>query len=625
MTAVTTSLVRRILLAVVLAAVASGCGGASDTPQAGCVPAAETCNGIDDDCDGVADDGDPGGGAGCSTGLLGVCAAGVQHCQGGALVCVPTTAASAELCNGLDDDCDGADDDGDPGGGAGCSTGLLGVCAAGVQHCQGGALACVPTTAASAELCNGLDDDCDGADDDGDPGGGAGCSTGLLGICAAGVQHCQGGALACVQTTASSAELCNGLDDDCDGADDDGDPGGGAGCSTGVGVCEAGVQHCQGGALACVQTTASSAETCNGLDDDCDATVDEDFNLATDVQNCGVCGRVCTFAHALAQCVSSTCVPGACDAGFVDLDGGANGCEYACPVMPPSADVCNGLDDDCDGLADQGDPGGGLACDTGLLGVCASGVTACTGGAVTCVQDTQAGSEVCPNGLDDDCDGVVDECPYAHTIVMGGGGGWLGSPNDFTPATEEFATTTAGYTAYVTWDADHLYVGYHGAEVGTTPWRWLVVYLDVRAGTAGRSTGSTFNTQTVSFPEGFTADYEIATALDGNSNFEQITREVQAGSWVAFAPSPAVNTVLAASFNYIEMRIPLAALGDPATVGITLLVLRDSTWSEFAYGGLYQDAFISGGYGGMNVPVAKYLLADLASTRAPNDPANKRP
>jgi hypothetical protein len=511
MTSVTTSLLRLVPLAVVLAAVASGCGGSSDTPQASCVPAAETCNGLDDDCDGAADDGDPGGGAGCSTGLLGVCAPGVQHCQA-----------------------DG--------------------------------VACVQTTASSAETCNGLDDDCDGAADDGDPGGGAGCSTGLLGVCAAGVQHCQGGELACVQVTASSAELCNLVDDDCDG------------------------------------------------------TVDEVFNLATDPQNCGLCGRVCTFAHAVAQCVSSTCVLGACDVGFVDLDAAVNGCEYACPVMPPSAEACNGLDDDCDGIPDSGNPGGGLACDTGMLGVCASGVTACTGGALTCVQNTQAGSEVCPNGLDDDCDGVVDECPYAHTIGIG-----VGSPNDFTFATEEFATTTPGYTAYVTWDADHLYVGYHGAEVGTTPWRWLVVYVDVRAGTAGRSTGSTFNTQTVSFPEDFTADYEIATTLDGNSEQVQVTREVQAGSWVAFAPSPAVNTALYASFNYIEMGIPLAALGDPATVGITLLVLRDSLWSEFAYGGLYQDAFISGGYGGTNVPVANYLLADLASTRAPNDPANKRP
>mgnify|MGYP003331251583 CR=1 FL=1 len=39
---------------------------------------------------------------------------------------------------------------------------------------------------------------------------------------------------------------------------------------------------------------------------------------------------------------------------------------------------CNGLDDDCDGVVDNGNPGGNQACNTGQLGVCAAGTTAYT-------------------------------------------------------------------------------------------------------------------------------------------------------------------------------------------------------------------------------------------------------
>jgi hypothetical protein len=80
-----------------------------------------------------------------------------------------------------------------------------------------------------------VDDDCDGTVDNGNPGGGGACSTGQLGVCAAGTELCTGGALTCVRNVNPSVEACNGLDDDCDGSIDNG---GGALCDD-LDVCTA--------------------------------------------------------------------------------------------------------------------------------------------------------------------------------------------------------------------------------------------------------------------------------------------------------------------------------------------------------------------------------------------------
>jgi hypothetical protein len=63
-------------------------------------------------------------------------------------------------------------------------------------------------------------------------------------------------------------------------------------------------------------------------------------DTTSDVDNCNTCGNVCTFDHAAANCVSSQCVMGACDAGYYDIDGlSTTGCE--CPDDPFS-DLCDG-------------------------------------------------------------------------------------------------------------------------------------------------------------------------------------------------------------------------------------------------------------------------------------------
>ena len=74
----------------------------------------------------------------------------------------------------------------------------------------------------------------------------------------------------------------------------------------------------------------------------------------------------------------------------------------------PSAELCNGRDDDCDLVIDNGDPGAGAGCLAALLGACQAGTLHCVGGATTCVGLASPASEAC-NGLDDDCDGDTDE------------------------------------------------------------------------------------------------------------------------------------------------------------------------------------------------------------------------
>jgi hypothetical protein len=189
----------------------------------------------------------------------------------------------------------------------------------------------------------------------------------------------QGGA-DCVQ------EVCDGLDNDCDGTIDDG-----FGSETcGIGACETTVSVCQNGQpVPCVPLSPAPSEACEGTDDDCDGAVDE--------------GCICLDGQ------TQSCYTGSPQTqGIGECHDGSQTCDAvvgwsACTGdATPSPEACDGKDNDCDGATDNGDPGGGVACMTGLPGVCASGTTACQGAVVVCVQDTQPSTDVC-DGLDNDC------------------------------------------------------------------------------------------------------------------------------------------------------------------------------------------------------------------------------
>jgi hypothetical protein len=324
-----------------------------------CAVLAEICDGIDNDGDGDIDEGLPVGDDSIDQDTDGfpLCASdpAMSDCDDQNPLINPN---GIEICNGLDDNCDGAIDENNPEGGVACILpDLLGVCADGETLCHDAEISCIQTVFPSPEACNGLDDDCDGdipadeVDADGD-----------------GYTPCEGD---CNDSDATiypgATELCNGVDDDCDGvipvdeADDDAD----------------GFRICDGD---CDDADATSypgaTELCDGIDNDCDGSVPLD-EADADADGFRICDGDCDDADA-------TSYPGA-------------------------TELCDGVDNDCNGTADDGNPGGGLQCGVTDVGVCAFGVTACEAGAIVCVGNVDPIPEQCGDGLDNDCDGLADE------------------------------------------------------------------------------------------------------------------------------------------------------------------------------------------------------------------------
>jgi hypothetical protein len=255
--------------------------------------------------------------------------------------------------------------------------------------------ACPSGQAAMPEVCDGIDNDCDGKVDEMLT---MECGSSNMGMCHKGEQTCTAGQWSqCVGAVEPGAEICDAgnLDENCDGA-----PNEGCDCTSGMsmpcgkvgGICRQGMQECVDGHLSgCMGAVdPQPQEICDGaLDEDCDNRVDEDCECtngaremcmpagacAPGMRTCGngrwsactgavVCtmGKVCNNAQC-ADCVDGdtrACgrsLPSPCKQGTQTCRGGRweTGCSGE---KGPTSDICNGMDDNCDGVVDNGCPSG---------------------------------------------------------------------------------------------------------------------------------------------------------------------------------------------------------------------------------------------------------------------------
>jgi len=426
----------------------------------------ELCNGVDDDCNGTVDDdyatdastwyadadadghGDPASTVTSCTQPSGTSAQGTDCDDSDASV----NPDAEETCNSVDDDCNGTvdddyatdavdqyeDNDGDGYGGALATTSctLHSAYVTDDTDCDDSDASINP---AASETCNELDDDCNGVvdddyatdaidqyeDNDTDGYGGAYA----VSSCALASGYVTD-STDCDDSDASvnpgAEETCDGVDDDCNGTVDDDY------ATDAVDQYEDLDFDGYGGALADTSCTVSSGyvldssdcddsdasvnpgaeETCNGVDDDCNGTVDDDY--ATDALDQYEDNDGDGYGGALA--VTSCTQYSAYVTDSTDCD------DSDASVHPGASELCNGVDDDCDGDTDEDESDDALTwyidADGDGYGVADSTIDSCAqpSGYADNSDDcddsdaaiSPAETEIC-DGVDQDCDGDVDE------------------------------------------------------------------------------------------------------------------------------------------------------------------------------------------------------------------------
>ncbi len=461
--------------------------------------AAEICDGIDNNCDGATDEGltatfyrdVDGDGFGNAAEGTTACEApegyvsNPDDCDDAEAKSFP---GNAEVCDGIDNDCNGEVDDGvgttyfadaDKDG--------YGDPATSSVYCEGTQpedyvldnTDCDDSTAdafpGNQEVCDTIDNNCDGnvdegvtttyyADTDGDGFGDASMTT----------QECSlptgfaDNPADCDDDDASvnpiATEVCNGIDDNCDGSVDedtasdastwyaDGDGDGYGDAATSAVSCSAPRGYVADNTDcndARYETNPGADEYCNGIDDDCDTATDEDSAVDASTWYADSDGdSYGDAANSDIECYQP--------AGYVADNTDCN--DATASANPAATEVCDGIDNDCDGTADEPDATDASTwyadTDTDGYGDASSSQVACDqpAGYVADSTDCDDGrnltnpgaTEYC-NGEDDDCDGTFDEddAADASTWYADTDGDLYGNP----ASTDDACYQPTGYVA----------------------------------------------------------------------------------------------------------------------------------------------------------------------------------
>jgi hypothetical protein len=296
----------------------------------------------------------------------------------------------------------------------------------------------------------------------------------------------------------------------------------------------------------------------------------------------------------------TTCGVGACsqNAGLETCTAGNWGGDTCNPYQGAGTEICNGSgDEDCDGSVDEGcqcTNGTIQQCGSTDVGECAYGTQTCADGAWgTCVGSIDPIDEICNDDLDNDCDGQIDEdCPYCGDQICNGGESCSTCSQDCGECPP--ATGTISGHKYNDLDQDGTY---DGNEPGLGGWNIWIDLNDngVFDGNDWQTTSDGTNGGLYAFPPVAVGTYNVCEIMENHTGWATVNPICQSVTVVEN------QTITADFFNYqvCDPNIELITNGGFETPMVTDPALWDifnSGLTSWVTGWMYDSPTQSGNY-----------------------------